>query len=368
MADIGGSGKLECGEVWKRKATELTRRGRDMSRGSDGQRGAAIGYRNHLFQGSDSGFKDIFFDRQREKVRVRNGDDFSNFVGGRMTSAEWHTNDLVMVDNRNGYKASFYVTNFPENLPLFRLRQEFEVCGILSDFYVARHRNSRGHEFGFVRFVNVKNKRKLLQALNNVWMGECCVFAKEARFDRFAHNDIAVVKSKPGVTKAEREIGVVVPRKGVNVNGVIKGEPMSVQKGDVKKVTVGSVDVPVRDFERRKRVRTVKEGSGAVVGFSREEGKAGKVREKGVVSGGGGKGNVQLEEKNFAGKPKSVTLPTEIPAAQFILVFKSCEEDRAWARSGMVAHIKAGDSALSFQQRIEDVGFPNVTVTPLVGR
>ena len=128
-----------------------------------------------------------------------------------MASAEWHENDLVMVDNRNGYKASFYVTIFLENLPLFRLRQEFEVCGILSDLYVARHRNSRGQEFGFVRFVNVKNKSKLLQALNNVWMGECRFLAKEARFDRFAHNDIVVAKSKPGVTMAEREFMWLCP-------------------------------------------------------------------------------------------------------------------------------------------------------------
>jgi len=363
----GDKGDWTVARSRKRKSTELDRRGRDKSRGSDGQRGAVIGNRQHRFQGFDSGFKDDFFDRQHEEVRVRNGDGFSNFVGGCVASAEWHATDLVMVDSRNGYKASFYVTNFPENLPLFRLRQAFEVCGILSDMYVARHRNSCGQEFGFVRFVNVKNKSKLLQALNNVWMGDCRVFAKEARFDRFAHNDIAVVKPKASVTKAERENGAAVPRKGVNVNGVIKGEPMPVQKGAVKKVTMGSVVVSVRELERKKRVKTVKEGSEAVLGFSREEGKAGKVREKVVVSGGGGKGNVRLEEKNFAGKPKSVTAPTETPAAQFTLVFKSCKKDRAWASSGMVAHIKVGDSALSFQQRIKVVGFPNVTVTPLGG-
>ena len=144
----------------KRKATELVRRGRDRSRGSDGQRGTTTGYGQLRFQGSDSGFKDFSFDRQQEEVRARKGDGFSKVVGGRVASAEWHANDLVLGDNQNGYKASFYVTNFPENLPLFRLRQEFEVCGILSDLYVARHRNSRGREFGFARFVNVKNKNK----------------------------------------------------------------------------------------------------------------------------------------------------------------------------------------------------------------
>jgi len=46
-----------------------------------------------------------------------------------------------MADSINGSKASFYVTNFPENMPLIRLPQAFEVCGILSDMYVACHRN-----------------------------------------------------------------------------------------------------------------------------------------------------------------------------------------------------------------------------------
>ena len=121
---------------------------------------------------------------------------------------------MASSDIKHGYKASFYVTNFPENLPLFRLRQTFEVCGILSDLYVARHRNARGHEFGFVRFVNVKNKIKLLQALNSVWVGKCRVWAKEARFDRFAHNDVSAVNPELLVRKEGVEGVAVVPRQG----------------------------------------------------------------------------------------------------------------------------------------------------------
>ena len=64
----------------------------------------------------------------------------------------------------------------------------------------------------------------------------------------------------------------------------------------------------------------------------------------------------------------TVTAPNNnTTAAQFIPVYKSCLEDREWACSGMIAYVKAGDSTLSFQQRIIDVGFPNVIVTPLGG-
>ena len=61
-----------------------------------------------------------------------------------MHSAEWHGSHAVGTDGVQGRKASFYVTNFPDNLPLFRLRQAFEVCGMLIDVYVAHHRNARG--------------------------------------------------------------------------------------------------------------------------------------------------------------------------------------------------------------------------------
>jgi len=67
-----------------------------------------------------------------------------------------------------GNKVSFYFTNILEFLPVFRLRQEFEVCGILTDVFMVRKRNSRGQVYGFVRFSNVKNVEKLSHALNNV--------------------------------------------------------------------------------------------------------------------------------------------------------------------------------------------------------
>jgi hypothetical protein len=53
--------------------------------------------------------------------------------------------------------------------------------------------------------------------------------------------------------------------------------------------------------------------------------------------------------------------------AHFIPVYNSCVQDRAWANSGLIAHVKAGDTVLSFQQRIIDAGFSNVMVTPLGG-
>ena len=103
--------------------------------------------------------------------------------------------------NIGGNKVSFYVTNFPGFMPLFRLCQFFEVFGMLSDMYVARYRNARVQFFGFVRFVNYRDK--LAQALNNVWLGDCRVWAHEARCDRFAQFDVEPRDSFSGVRVEE---------------------------------------------------------------------------------------------------------------------------------------------------------------------
>jgi hypothetical protein len=87
-------------------------------------------------------------------------------VGDEFASAE-----------NTGSKVSFYFTNFPDLMPMFQLRLFFEVCGILSDVYIARKRNFRGQTYGFLCFLNVRNIDKLAFALNNVWIGNFQIWA-----------------------------------------------------------------------------------------------------------------------------------------------------------------------------------------------
>jgi len=187
---------------------------------------------------------------------------------------------------KEGNKAAFYVTNFPDQLPLFRLRQAFEVCDILTDIYIARHRNARGQEFGFIRYVNVKNKEKLAQELNNVWINNNFVWAREAKFDRFAHNDVAPRVSKllekntvnkEQHVKVFRDEGVQNVRRGYSLVGEI-GEGAHVRRG--KHTVIG---------EKGLEGVTVTVGDIAVnVGGEREEeGENGRGRECSRRFGGG---------------------------------------------------------------------------------
>ncbi|KEH17565.1 hypothetical protein MTR_0007s0010 [Medicago truncatula] len=76
--------------------------------------------------------------------------------------------------------------------------------------------NSRGQVYGFVRFLNVKNKDKLAQALNNVWIGEHRVWASEARYDRLVQLDVENRDSINGIRSGWKDEEV---RPVVNTHG-----------------------------------------------------------------------------------------------------------------------------------------------------
>jgi len=186
----------------KRKATKPELRGRDKSTVSERQGGAAMG--EGQGQESHEGIRvsrGITGSRWSDEVRAEGR--VSKNYGGRDSSIEKHNHDDGLHASYTGGKVSFYIMNFPGYMLLYRLRQFFEVRGMLFDVYVARYRNVREQFLGFVQFVNVKNSGKLSQALNNVWIGDCRVWAREARFDRFAQFDDEPRANLSGVREEE---------------------------------------------------------------------------------------------------------------------------------------------------------------------
>jgi len=400
----------------KRKATEQDHRGRDRSDGLDVHRGTTARYQQDRLQVSGRDFSGLHRERYTADDKGRNGEDsFSNKAGGHIVSSEWH--GAAASDNHPGYKASFYVTNFPDKLPLFRLRQAFEVCGILSDVYVARHRNARGQEFGFVRYVNVNNRNKLAQALNNVWIGECRVWAREARYDRFAHNDVAGF-SKDTVKKEMAGDKVVRDQRGEggSTSYVATKGVENYQFDGERVVRVGKVEVPVGGGGKKLKLRRENESEGAATAVKREDGKRNDVTGTVVAEAGSLKPQQQLKVNvvNFRreneGKAAGATAVTKengkrkdgtvyVAAAagtlrreqqlkvngtetvqannaaavnsqahfRFSPVYSSAAEDRTWATSGLIATVHGGDSVVALQQRVVDAGFPFVLVTPMGG-
>jgi len=160
----------------KRKATQLEAGRRDNSRVSARQEGESFGLQ--VRQRGDSrvhnrSTKESSYNDQTDGAEVARPP-----AGGGAQANSTYTQRLVSdskqqgnAHSTTGNKVSFYFTNIPECLPVFLLRQQFEVCGVLTDVYIAHQRNARGQVCGFVRFSHVKNADKLSNALNNVWFG-----------------------------------------------------------------------------------------------------------------------------------------------------------------------------------------------------
>nr|GFA02871.1 nucleotide-binding alpha-beta plait domain-containing protein [Tanacetum cinerariifolium] len=79
---------------------------------------------------------------------------------------------------------SIYVTNFPDS---FSAKDLFHLCkqyGHVVDSFIPIKRSKKGKRFGFVRFINIFNKERLVNNLCTVWSGRFKLQANIARFQR----------------------------------------------------------------------------------------------------------------------------------------------------------------------------------------
>jgi len=249
------------------------------------------------------------------------------------------------VTSRNGRKVSYFFTNIPECLPTFRLRQQFEVCGILTDITIARKRNARGQIYGFVRFSNVKNASKLSNTLNNVWFGYLRVWAREARFDRFAVNDnkpLTVSKNVKRKNDGEGGKKEVERVKGEGEKIVRKGEGEEKMGGGrrgegEKMLRIGQVEVKVseEDEVRKKGVHVLspvlKGRKGRPKVTPREKVVVLNIDEDGLVSR-------SVEKEREGDKPAPRVQLVQVGEGKNI-VYHSRQEDMHWAGSGVVATV-----------------------------
>ena len=249
----------------KRKATQPETERRDKSTISE-RRGGTVQDRVRYRRATED-----YDSHSRHQSRSRQGVPISEVRVSKVLGAEqqqMNKNDIggkhdgveVAIGDETGIKVSFYFTNFPEFMSMFRLCQFFEVCGILSDVYIARKRNFRGQAYGFLRFMNVKNRDKLALALNNVWIAQCRIWAREARFDRFA-SDSSIVFGDGRIVAEEGNVVVRVRGDGVKNLRVGKTVEGGRDEGG-KKGNVGRVELRVRDCDgKQETVRKDEKGT-----------------------------------------------------------------------------------------------------------
>ncbi|KEH25709.1 RNA recognition motif [Medicago truncatula] len=270
--------------------------------------------------------------------------------GGKRTqdSGVLKQQQLVDGEERSRLKrfVTFYFTNFPPFLSNFYLRKGFEVCGILEDVIVPSKCNANGDCYGFVRFANVRNVSKLLNAVNDVYFGNYRVRAKLARFDR--------TDAKVLVREGE-DAGMSDVMEGKK--GRCAGDSTRVVEGDnTISGHVGKgkhVEVDVGDG--RNQLVEVRVGE---VKVRLDRGKLANDR----------RSSKQSVKEDFKSQQKPTIQPPveRQPSIQKLLrMYRSTGEDLQWARSGFLASVINGEAIPVVQTRIEDAGFKDLDVIPL---
>lgn len=203
----------------------------------------------------------------------------------------------------------------------------------------------------------MKNVEKLSQTLNNVWFGHLKVWAREARFDPFVHNDSkplvvsrSVGQSEKGKEKREKVRGAAVrekksvrPGKGV-VDAACKGVSgegeKSVRLGGQVDVRVSGEGGKNKGVERVSGTRKLLVTEVVTRGLKAEE----KVGGVSIVLGG-------QSRKDIREISLSAPLHTDVvqPTKKCVLMYRSVPEDRSWTSSGIMATVVTGKSMFSIK-------------------
>ncbi|GAU20898.1 hypothetical protein TSUD_120900 [Trifolium subterraneum] len=201
---------------------------------------------------------------------------------------------------------TFYFTNFPDEVHLQEIIYRFSKFGDIEDIYIPEKRNKSGKHFGFVRFRGAKDVKLVEAKTKEVWFGTYKLWANVARF----------VKTDEGGRTKNRE----------------KREERKTKKmeGDIVKIT------KLRQENRRVESISYAEAAG---------GKAEKMKEQ------DNQRKQKENQKEWSG-----------------IIFESTEEDRSWAKKGLVGIVNHPEEVQMLQQKMLDVGLSTIRIIPMGGR
>ncbi|KAH1052733.1 hypothetical protein GYH30_022169 [Glycine max] len=85
---------------------------------------------------------------------------------------------------------TFYFSRFPAGIKEEDLWKIFQKWGKVWEVFIPKYKNKEGQRFGFVRFKNVQDERKLeLQLDANIYIGSMKLFVNKPRYDRGKRGD-----------------------------------------------------------------------------------------------------------------------------------------------------------------------------------
>ena len=106
-------------------------------------------------------------------------------IGGRQTTRGDQKPERYMTWRDKEHVTTFYFSRFPEEIRESDLWKLFQKWGRVREVFIPRYRNKVGHRFGFVRFIEVVDERRLERQLdNNIFIGGMKLFVNSPKFDR----------------------------------------------------------------------------------------------------------------------------------------------------------------------------------------
>ncbi|GKV10561.1 hypothetical protein SLEP1_g21905 [Rubroshorea leprosula] len=132
------------------------------------------------------------FGRQIDQVQRRRGDGNIRQEGCRQSFGgyDWKIYNQA---------TAFFFTNFPEEWNYEDLWRLFSKYGRIYSIYSPERRDRFGRRFGFVRFLEVKDKKELERQLDQIWIGHTKLRANIPRFKEEDRNGKKESKPKIGM-------------------------------------------------------------------------------------------------------------------------------------------------------------------------
>ncbi|GKA77636.1 nucleotide-binding alpha-beta plait domain-containing protein [Tanacetum coccineum] len=141
---------------------------------------------------------------------------------------------------------SVFITNFPESFSAKELFHSCKQYGHVVDSFIPTKRSKSGKRFGFVRFINVFNKERLVNNLCTVWIDRYKLQANIARFHRPPVNERKHLPKDADRVKTSNTNAYMNDNVSKNVNGITGGgnSYMNVVKGQMQPRSGDSQAVP----------------------------------------------------------------------------------------------------------------------------
>ncbi|XP_058758647.1 uncharacterized protein LOC131631902 [Vicia villosa] len=131
-------------------------------------------------------------------------------------------------------KTTFFVTEFNDKWEARDLYHEFKELGDIDEVFIPNKKTRWGKKYGFVRFFNVGDERRLEMKLDNIFLDGRKIFANLPKFGRRPNQNFTYRTKSRGVqedsviaqAKAKKKdiSGIKGFRKGVTFAEVLKGE------------------------------------------------------------------------------------------------------------------------------------------------